>query len=314
MIFIRYFLKRFLLYLGVLSCLGGFLFSCVEFFERVARSAHVPFPIIISFVALNFMPLVMQSMPLFIALTSCLVIRELSLYDHFTVLSLVGMRRWYLASCFLMVGCGLGVAIGIVKEVMMSPLYVKVIQYKQEYFKRISSSDRMSIDGWFSLDDHQWCYVGGVDQQTGQLEDVILLHNKNRLDDHIVYSRYARVTDEQIMLSDDAAFFDPTTGKATSGQPMKRSVAGLEKNLMLKSGHLSLITLTSDIMRHGFVSPLVVQEWGQRLLWYLFMIFYPFILYLLFSASYLNERARWISMIASYPLATLIQAALCALI
>lgn len=172
MILARYLLSSYGRYFLVGHCSLVFLYTLIEFFEKLSHVRHVRLGSILEFIALNSIPCFFTLFPLSSWLACCLLIKEFSDHERFLTLQTLGINLLHVRNILIWGGV-LIFALGFVgREFIAHLCSCKSQQLNKEQFKRISSQH--INQKWFHLNEQSICFISLLDLASGKGNEIII--------------------------------------------------------------------------------------------------------------------------------------------
>lgn len=159
--------------LGAVALLLTCLFSLIEFFEKLARVAHVSISQMGQFFYLNAIPSFFDVLPASAWLATIFVLRVLTTRDSWDFLQFVGFVPRRLVQILLAGSVALLLTVYCLREYYILPLAQQAEQFKYTYFKQ--QSQNYVMNSWFELEKNRFCFVESFDLSFGHGTGIMLI-------------------------------------------------------------------------------------------------------------------------------------------
>ena len=306
MVIFTYLARRFAGYVIVTSFLLAFLFNFIEFFEKLVRVKHTTAATILAFLQLNFLPSLIDGVPIALWLATCLLLRELAQHNEWELLQIISYvpKRFFVFTVTM--GLLFGTAVLVVRESAVAGLAARAERFKQEKFKQ--ERVQKIIGRWVELSAHQFAYfnVLDLDHMTGLDLLVVTMKPNFELERIVTAPTFAVDPGTCTVLAKQAQVVAMDRPEAVAFEQLTFHTPALlpQLNMSLEAPTLRnlgrKLFLYHDVLPAGVYSELL-YTFLMRLICYLQLLLYPALTFGLFMLT-THAVGRWALALAPYPL------------
>ena len=306
MVIFTYLARRFAGYVFVTSFLLAFLFNFIEFFEKLVRVKHTTVATILEFLRLNFLPSLIDGMPIALWLATCLLLKELMQHNEWELLQIISFvpKRFFVFTVTM--GLLFGTAVLVVRESTVADLAARAERFKHEKFKQ--ERVQKIIGRWVELSAHQFAYfnVLDLDQMTGLDLLVVTMRPNFELERIVTAPTFTIDPTNCTVLAQQAKVVAMDHPEAVAFDQLTFHTPALLPQLKMSLEAPTLHNLGRKIILYQDVLPIGVYKellyaFLMRLICYLQLLLYPALTFCLFMLV-TNAIGRWALALAPYPL------------
>jgi len=306
MVIFTYLARRFVRYVIVTSFLLAFLFNFIEFFEKLVRVKHTTAATIIAFLRLNFLPSLIDGMPVALWLATCLLLKELMQHNEWELLQIISYvpKRFFVFT--ITMGLFFGAVVLVVRESAVADLAARAERFKQEKFKQ--ERVQKIIGRWVELSSHQFAYfnVLDLDHMTGLDLLVVTMRPNFELERIVTAPTFVVDPLKCTVLAQQAKVVAMDHPEAVAFDQLNFHTPALLPQLKMSLEAPTLRNLGRKILLYQDVLPIGVYKellyaFLMRMVCYLQLLLYPVLTYCLFMLT-THAVGRWALALAPYPL------------
>lgn len=309
MVFVRYFLGRFIIAFFALAFVFALLLNVIEFFEKIVRVSHTTIGTITHFIILNFLPTFSHVMPLASWLATCLVIREFYTQNEWESLLLLNITYNVLFKLFIIAGFSVTFGALLFKEYLTIPLSSKAEQLRSNAFKK--EIPTLITKTWYKLSDSSLCFIEFLDLHSKRGEKIVIINLNQDGNVHTITTApyFDLHPTTKHLLMPKKIMHDTATEISYTHKDEKLFIPELFLELSLRSEPLSLKSIFQKLFfnKNSFSShayTMVAYAFFEQLTFYLQIFLFPVIIFVLFSIFINFNYFRWIICLLIYPLFT----------
>jgi len=310
MVIYKYLARRFFLYTTLVSILFATLVTFVAFFEKIVRCQQAILTDVLWFLGLNFLPNLVDFLPVSIWLATCLLLKDLWAYNEWDLMQFLGFipRRLFIFAAII--GTVMCLCTFVAKESFINSLGVRAEHFKMQNIKKQPLVDQRVTNIWTECADNMFCYIGIFDGKTQQGTDLSLLKFQSSFDELtmlISAPHFSLNIQTKEICIPVARQINVRTRQETTEYNMKFHVPMLFMQIGTGLENSSLIKLFSKIIFCKNLLPSsvygdLVNKLMSSLSFYMQLLFYPFIMFGLVLLFGHTTRRRWLACVAVYPL------------
>lgn len=296
MLFIRYFLKRYLGYLAAISFLLTGIINFIEFFERFLSAQNSSMTAICYFLIINTLPTLFRVLPIAVWLSGFCLLREWALRGEWDSMMLLSITPEHLLKLFYYTGIAVSLSALCIKEFAVASMSSSAQNFKNEQLKGKSSAHINRR--WIPLSEDEYCFIehynGLVNIGTG-FRFIKLNKHFSHIKQQCDYHTFSIDFNGRSVIGDSSHTLPlPSLCAYLEQEQHPARLTTLTKTLLTSTHYLSAH------QRH-----LVLIEWCKYLCYACDIFFYSVAPLYLFLIFFYTDFKRWIFILLLYPCTTL---------
>ena len=309
MVFVRYFLKRFLGYFLVLSFFLALIFNLVEFFEKLIRVSNAQISTITYFITLNFLPSFSELMPLGGWLATILMLREFCQHQEWNTMLMLNISYNQVLKLFCLASVTITLFAFVIHEHVTVPLSSHATRFKLEKFKHKNTGKLISKS--YLLPGNIFCHVGILDIKSALGNNIMLayLSPTFAIEKIITSNKFSIDTEKQEIIMPNSTIFIPNNNMSEHSKKTRIKIPSFFINMRISSENPTLAKLTSTLIHsYELLSREISQDllFQMRSMFYLQIFLYPILTFALFLFFEDRKRYVWLWLLLPYPVITAI--------
>lgn len=316
MVISKYLAQRFFLYTTVISVLLATLVTFIGFFEKIVRCKQALLGDVFIFLALDFLPELIEFLPVSVWLATCLVLKDLWVQSEWELMHFLGFVPHRLFAFALTMGLVISLATFGAKESFISSLSVSSEKFKIKHIKKQALSDQRLTHVWADCGQEMFCYMEMFDGKTRQGSDLSFLvfqQPGHMLVSIISAPQFMLDVEKKEVYAPIARSIDVLSRQEKIIHNMRMTLPILFLQLGTNIESTSAIKLVGKLVLGKNLLPSSIYydlftKFLSVLSFYMQLLFYPLIIFaLVLFFCRRNEKRRWLACASAYPLFSLIQ-------